>query len=142
MVRSLKKGPFVSAALLNNIKQRNSTNIKQVITTRSRTSTIIPRIVGHYISIHNGNGHVFIFITDRIVGHKLGEFSMTRIFRQLRKSNRKQRILHYGTKSSSNWNPPRKNSTFVFVLVCPKKLLSFLPLRRSVYSQVHFSDVF
>lgn len=142
MARSLKKGPFVSSPLLDSVKQRNNANTKQVITTRSRASTIIPRIVGHYIAIHNGNRHVSVFITDRIVGHKLGEFSATRISPQTRKSNRKQRILHYGTKSSSDWNPPGKNSAFVFVLVCPKKSLSPFSLRRSIYSQAYFSNEF
>lgn len=81
MSRSLKKGPFVADHLVAKIEKLNAAREKRVIRTWSRSSTIIPTMVGHTISVHNGKAHIPVFITENMVGHKLGEFSPTRIFR-------------------------------------------------------------
>ncbi|MBE9212544.1 30S ribosomal protein S19 [Plectonema cf. radiosum LEGE 06105] len=81
MGRSLKKGPFVADHLLKKIDKLNETNKKEVIKTWSRASTILPMMVGHTIAVHNGKQHVPVFVSDQMVGHKLGEFSPTRTFR-------------------------------------------------------------
>lgn len=81
MGRSLKKGPFVADHLLSKIEKLNDSNKKEVIKTWSRASTILPEMVGHTIAVHNGRQHVPIFISDQMVGHKLGEFAPTRTFR-------------------------------------------------------------
>jgi len=79
--RSLKKGPYVADHLIAKIEKLNSAREKRVIRTWSRASTIIPTMVGHTISVHNGKAHIPVFITENMVGHKLGEFAPTRIFR-------------------------------------------------------------
>ena len=81
MGRSLKKGPFISPKLLKKIEKLNETNKKVVIKTWSRASTIFPQMVNHTIAVHNGRQHVPIYITENMVGHKLGEFAPTRSFR-------------------------------------------------------------
>lgn len=81
MSRSTKKGPFVDKKLLNRIKEMNEKREKKVIKTWSRASTIFPEMVGHTIAVHDGRKHVPIYITEDMVGHKLGEFASTRIFR-------------------------------------------------------------
>ncbi len=81
MGRSLKKGPFVADHLLRKIEKLNDSNRKEVIKTWSRASTILPEMVGHTIAVHNGRQHVPVFISDQMVGHKLGEFAPTRTFR-------------------------------------------------------------
>ncbi len=81
MARSIKKGPFVDASLLKKVEQLNRTNEKRVIRTWSRRSMIIPEFVGHTLAIHNGKQHIPIFITENMVGHRLGEFAPTRAFR-------------------------------------------------------------
>jgi len=81
MSRSLKKGPFVADHLMQKIESLNNTREKRVIKTWSRASTVIPAMVGHTISVHNGKAHVPVFITENMVGHKLGEFAPTRTFR-------------------------------------------------------------
>lgn len=81
MSRSLKKGPFVEMRLLDRIQKMNSENDKQVIKTWSRSSTIFPEMVGHTIAVHDGRKHVPVYITESMVGHKLGEFAPTRTFR-------------------------------------------------------------
>ena len=81
MSRSLKKGPYVSPKLLRKVEEMNERKEKKVIRTWSRASTIFPQMVGHTIAIHNGRNHVPIFITENMVGHKLGEFAPTRTFR-------------------------------------------------------------
>lgn len=81
MGRSLKKGPFVSPKLLKKVDKLNESNRKTVIKTWSRASTIFPQMVGHTIAIHNGRQHVPIYITENMVGHKLGEFAPTRTYR-------------------------------------------------------------
>ncbi|MBN1119912.1 MAG: 30S ribosomal protein S19 [Anaerolineae bacterium] len=81
MSRSLKKGPYVSPSLMTKIERMNQAGDKKVIRTWSRASTIFPDFVGHTIAIHDGRRHVPIYITENMVGHKLGEFAPTRTFR-------------------------------------------------------------
>ncbi|NMA01405.1 MAG: 30S ribosomal protein S19 [Clostridia bacterium] len=81
MSRSLKKGPFVEKKLLAKIEQMNEKNEKRVIKTWSRSSTIFPQMVGHTIAVHDGRKHVPVYITEDMVGHKLGEFAPTRTFK-------------------------------------------------------------
>ncbi|KAA3646979.1 MAG: 30S ribosomal protein S19 [Chloroflexi bacterium] len=81
MGRSLKKGPFVSPKLLRKVEQMNEKNEKKVIRTWSRASQIFPQMVGHTIAVHDGRRHVPIYITENMVGHRLGEFAPTRTFR-------------------------------------------------------------
>ncbi|MCH4890487.1 30S ribosomal protein S19 [Acidaminobacter sp. JC074] len=81
MGRSLKKGPFVHKGLLKKIEAMNEANDKQVVKTWSRASTIFPQMVGHTIAVHDGRKHVPVYITEDMIGHKLGEFSPTRTFR-------------------------------------------------------------
>ena len=81
MSRSRKKGPFCDAKLLKRIEALNNSGEKTVLKTWSRASTILPQMIGHTIAVHNGRKHVPIFITENMVGHKLGEFSPTRTFR-------------------------------------------------------------
>ncbi len=91
MSRSLKKGPFVADYLLKKIEKLNLKAEKKVVVTWSRSSTIVPIMIGHTIAVHNGRQHIPVFITDQMVGHKLGEFSPTRTFRGHIKSNKKIR---------------------------------------------------
>jgi small subunit ribosomal protein S19 len=79
--RSSKKGPFVQARLLARIEEMNASGSKRMIKTWSRTSTIFPDMVGHTIAVHDGRKHVPVFVTEQMVGHKLGEFAPTRTFR-------------------------------------------------------------
>ena len=81
MSRSSKKGPFVEERLMRRITQMNEANQKQMIKTWSRTSTVFPEMVGHTIAVHDGRKHVPVFISESMVGHKLGEFAPTRTFR-------------------------------------------------------------
>lgn len=81
MSRSLKKGPFVEQRLLSRIIEMNEKNEKKVIKTWSRASTIFPQMVGHTIAVHDGRKHVPVYITEDMVGHKLGEFAPTRTYR-------------------------------------------------------------
>ncbi len=81
MSRSSKKGPYVDVRLLGRIEEMNRTNEKRVLRTWSRDSTIFPQMVGHTIAVHDGRRHVPVYITENIVGHKLGEFAPTRLFR-------------------------------------------------------------
>ena len=81
MYRSVKKGPFVHASLLKKIAALNAANDKKVVKTWSRSSTIIPSFVGHTIAVHDGRKHVPVFITEDMVGHKLGEFAPTRTYK-------------------------------------------------------------
>ena len=81
MSRSSKKGPFIEARLLSRIEAMNATNEKRMIRTWSRTSTIFPDMVGHTIAVHDGRKHVPVFVSEAMVGHKLGEFAPTRTFR-------------------------------------------------------------
>jgi len=81
MPRSVKKGPYIAEKLLAKIEGMNARNEKKVIKTWSRSSTISPDFVGHTVAVHNGNKFIPVYITENMVGHKLGEFSPTRLFR-------------------------------------------------------------
>ena len=81
MSRSLKKGPYIEPKLLAKVESLNQSGGRQVIRTWSRASTIFPQMVGHTIAVHNGRRHVPIYITENMVGHKLGEFAPTRTYR-------------------------------------------------------------
>jgi len=91
MGRSLKKGPYVEECLIKRIKQMNDTNEKRVIKTWSRRSTIFPQMVGHTIAVYDGRKHIPVYVTEDMVGHKLGEFAPTRTFKG-----------HAGDKSSGS----------------------------------------
>ena len=89
MSRSLKKGPYVAYHLLKKINKMNLNGKKETIITWSRSSTIVPNMIGHTIAVYNGRQHVPVFISDQFVGHKLGEFVSTRTFKSHIKSDRK-----------------------------------------------------
>jgi len=91
MSRSIKKGPFVQAALLKRVEELNAKNDKKLLRTWSRASTIFPDFVGHTIAVHDGRKHVPVYVTEDMVGHKLGEFAPTRTYRG-----------HAGDKSSKS----------------------------------------
>ena len=81
MSRSVKKGPFISERLIGRIQAMNASGKKTVVKTWSRASTIFPEMVGHTIAVHDGKKHVPVYVTEEMVGHKLGEFAPTRTFR-------------------------------------------------------------
>ena len=81
MSRSIKKGPYIAESLMKKVVAMNEKNQKQVVKTWSRASTIFPEMVGHTIAVHDGRKHVPVYITEDMVGHKLGEFAPTRTFR-------------------------------------------------------------
>jgi small subunit ribosomal protein S19 len=91
MSRSLKKGPFIQPKLLRRIEQMNERGEKRVVRTWSRASTIFPQMVGHTIAVHDGRRHVPIYVTENMVGHKLGEFAPTRNFRGHEAEKKKKR---------------------------------------------------
>ncbi len=91
MSRSAKKGPFVDERLLKRIEQMNAAGQKKMIKTWSRASTVFPDMVGHTIAVHDGRKHVPIFVSESMVGHKLGEFALTRTFRGHIKGDRSAR---------------------------------------------------
>ena len=91
MSRSLKKAPYVEEKLFNRIVAMNEKNEKKVLKTWSRSSTIVPEFVGHTIAVHDGRKHVPVYVTEDMVGHKLGEFALTRTFKG-----------HAGSKTSNN----------------------------------------
>jgi small subunit ribosomal protein S19 len=93
MSRSLKKAPYVEKKLFDRIVAMNEKNEKKVLKTWSRTSTIFPEFVGHTIAVHDGRKHVPVYVTEDMVGHKLGEFALTRTFKG-----------HAGSKTSNNGN--------------------------------------
>lgn len=88
MSRSVKKGPFVAFHLLKKIDAMNEANEKKVVKTWSRSSTILPSFVGHTIAVHDGRKHVPVYVTEDMVGHKLGEFAPTRTFKGHAKSEK------------------------------------------------------
>ena len=92
MARSLKKGPFADESLLKKVDAMNESNNKQVIKTWSRRSTIFPSFVGHTIAVHDGRKHVPVYITEDMVGHKLGEFVSTRTYRGHGKDVKKSKV--------------------------------------------------
>jgi small subunit ribosomal protein S19 len=89
MNRSNLKGPYIAYHLLNKLKNLNNLQKKEIIKTWSRSSTILPLMIGHTISVYNGQKHIPIYISEQLVGHKLGEFVPTRNFRSHKKSERK-----------------------------------------------------
>ena len=91
MGRSVKKGPFVQPVLLKRVKEMNAAGEKRVLKTWSRSSTIFPQFVGHTFAVHDGRKHVPVYVTEDMIGHKLGEFAPTRTFRG-----------HAGSKTSNN----------------------------------------
>ena len=91
MPRSLKKGPFVDEHLAKKVDALNATGAKTVIKTWSRRSMIVPDMLGHTIAVHDGRKHVPVFITESMIGHKLGEFALTRTFRGHVKDDKKAR---------------------------------------------------
>ena len=91
MARSLKKGPFADDHLLKKIDALNASGEKQVVKTWSRRSTIFPQMVGHTIAVHDGKRHVPVYVTEDMVGHKLGEFVVTRSYRGHGKDEKKSR---------------------------------------------------
>ena len=93
MSRSLKKGPFADASLLKKVDAMNASGQKQVIKTWSRRSTIFPSFVGHTFAVHDGRKHVPVYVTEDMVGHKLGEFVATRTFRGHGKDEKKSLSL-------------------------------------------------
>ncbi len=93
MPRSVKKGPYIDASLNKKIQQLNDANQKKVIKTWARRSTITPEFVGHTIAVHNGNNFIPVFISENMVGHKLGEFAPTRTYRgHVDKSEKSSRV--------------------------------------------------
>lgn len=91
MPRSLKKGPFVDHHLLKKVESQNEKGSKNVIKTWSRRSMVVPEMIGHTIAVHDGRKHVPVFISESMVGHKLGEFAPTRMFRSHVKEDRRSR---------------------------------------------------
>jgi small subunit ribosomal protein S19 len=91
MARSLKKAPFVADHLLQKVERLNTQGDKKVIKTWSRASTIVPVMIGHTIAVHNGREHIPVFITDQMLGHKLGDFAPTRTFRGHVKKDKKSK---------------------------------------------------
>ena len=89
MARSSRKGPYVSASLLKKLEKLIAADKKEVILTWSRSSTILPNMIGHTVGVHNGRQHIPVFINDQMVGHKLGEFAPTRTFRGHVKNDKK-----------------------------------------------------
>ena len=94
MSRSSKKGPFVEARLMERIEAMNASGQKRPLRTWSRTSTVFPEMVGHTIAMHNSKNHMPVFVTKSMVGHKLGEFAPTRIFRG-HSGDRKTEVKRY-----------------------------------------------
>ena len=92
MSRSVKKGPYVDTNLMKKIKALNYRNEKKVIKTWARASTITPEMVGHTLAVHNGHRHIPIYISEQMVGHKLGEFALTRFFRGHAGSEKKSKV--------------------------------------------------
>lgn len=92
MSRSVKKGPFVSERLLQKIEEMNSRGEKKVLKTWSRASTIFPQMVGHTIAVHDGKKHVPVYLSEDMVGHKLGEFAPTRTFRGHNKGEKTSKL--------------------------------------------------
>ena len=89
MTRSIRKGPFVQDSLKKKIEQLNARNEKKVVKTWSRASLVLPTMVGHTIAVHDGRRHVPVFITENMVGHRLGEFAPTRTFRSHARDERR-----------------------------------------------------
>ena len=91
MTRSLKKGPFVASQVMEAVEKMNETGKKDTIKTWSRSSTILPNMIGHTFAVYNGRQHLPVFVSDQMIGHKLGEFSPTRTFRSHIKKDKKSK---------------------------------------------------
>ena len=89
MARSLKKGPFVASHVIRRVEEMNKSGQKDTIKTWSRSTTILPNMIGHTFGVYNGHQHLPVFVTDQMIGHKLGEFSPTRTFRSHVKKDKK-----------------------------------------------------
>ncbi|UCF80721.1 MAG: 30S ribosomal protein S19 [Acidobacteriota bacterium] len=98
MPRSLKKGPWVDAHLMRSVMAMNEANTKSVVKTWSRRSTVVPEMVGHTLAVHNGRKFIPVYITENMVGHKLGEFAPTRIFRAHGGAGEKAAVVKKHTK--------------------------------------------
>ena len=96
MSRSVKKGPFVEERLLKRVQEMNETGEKRILKTWSRSSTIFPDFVGHTIAVHDGRKHVPVYVTEDMVGHKLGEFVLTRTYRGHQGNNKSDRKSSVG----------------------------------------------
>ena len=118
MARSIRKGPFVQDSLLKRVQGLNSRNEKKVVKTWSRASTVLPDFVGHTFAVHNGNKFIPVYVTENMVGHKLGEFAPTRLFRghtaaARRPLRRRRRRRPEGAPRRTGWRsggapaPPR-----------------------------------
>ena len=92
MPRSLKKGPFVASYVFEKVQQMNSSGNKDTIKTWSRATTILPNMIGHTFAVYNGQQHVPVFVSDQMIGHKLGEFAPTRTFRSHVKKIKKENV--------------------------------------------------
>jgi small subunit ribosomal protein S19 len=92
MPRSVKKGPFVDEHLMKKVEDMNRTGEKKVVRTWSRRSTIVPEMLGHTIAVHDGRKHVPVFVSEAMVGHKLGEFAPTRTFRSHARDERRSGV--------------------------------------------------
>ncbi len=97
MPRSIKKGPFVDESLLKKVEAMNTSGDKKIVKTWSRRSTILPEFVGHTMAVHNGKKFIPVYITENMVGHKLGEFAATRIFKG-----------HGGSKAAEKTTAPKQ----------------------------------
>ena len=101
MGRSIKKGPFVQPVLLKRVREMNEAGEKRVLKTWSRSSTIFPDFVGHTFAVHDGRKHVPVYVTEDMVGHKLGEFAPTRTYRPRRRQEIRQ--LSKGREEENKW---------------------------------------
>ena len=104
MPRSTKKGPFADEKLMEKIERMNATDDKQIIRTWSRRSTIFPEMIGHTIAVYDGRRHVPVYVTENMVGHKLGEFAATRTFRGMRR--RRARVEEEGAQEAPRRRAP------------------------------------
>jgi small subunit ribosomal protein S19 len=104
MARSLKKGPYIDESLLKRITSLNQSGEKRVIKTWARRSTISPEMVGHTLAVHNGKQFIPVYVTENMVGHKVGEFSLTRTFRGHTFKTKEEKAA---TKKAASSGPPR-----------------------------------
>jgi large subunit ribosomal protein L22 len=109
MPRSLKKGPFVDDHLIKKVEVQNAKNSKNVIKTWSRRSTIVPEMLGHTIAVHDGRKHVPVFVTEAMVGHKLGEFSLTRTFKGHEKTTGRAAAAKAADRNQEDFPMPTKS---------------------------------
>jgi small subunit ribosomal protein S19 len=107
MTRSLKKGPFVDHHLLAKVEKASATKDKKPIKTWSRRSTILPEFIGLTVAVHNGKQHVPVYVTDQMVGHKLGEFALTRLFKGHPRGQEGQEV-----RSDRRWKPKQSRVAF------------------------------